>query len=62
MRSAMPAARQLPRRGSLMWMMPLYANQKSDYDDIGTFLTIVRILMKSNKPVHEPVNILPFVY
>ena len=35
-RSAMPAASQLPGRGPLMWMMPLHlhVSQKSDYDDI----------------------------
>ena len=34
-RSAMRAARQLPERGPLMWMMPLHlhVNQKSYYDD-----------------------------
>ena len=35
MRSAMRAASQLPGRGPLMWMLPLYlhVNQKSDDDD-----------------------------
>ena len=35
MRSAMPAASQLPGKGPLMWMMPLHLhlNRKSDYDD-----------------------------
>ena len=35
MRSAMHAASQLPGRGPLMWMLPLYlhVNQKSDDDD-----------------------------
>ena len=33
MRSAMRAASQLPRRGPLMWMMPLHVNKKADYDD-----------------------------
>ena len=34
-RSAIHAASQLPGKGPLMWMMPLYlrARQKSDYDD-----------------------------
>ena len=33
-RSAMPAASQLPGKGPLMWMVPLHlhVNQKSDYD------------------------------
>ena len=35
MRSAMPAASQLPGRGPLLWIWPLYlhVNQKSDDDD-----------------------------
>ena len=35
MRSAMRAASQLPGRGSLLWIWPLYlhVNQKSDDDD-----------------------------
>ena len=34
-RSTMRAVSQLPGRGLLMWMMPLYlhVNKKSDYDD-----------------------------
>ena len=34
MRSALRAASQLPGRGPMMWMMPLYlqVNKKSDYD------------------------------
>ena len=31
-RSAMPAASQLPGKGPLMWMMHLHVNQKSYYD------------------------------
>ena len=36
MRSAMPAASQLPGKDPLMWMMPLHlqVNQKPDYDDM----------------------------
>ena len=33
-RSAMRTASQLPGRGSLMWMMHLHVNKKSDYDMI----------------------------
>ena len=39
-RSVMCACSQLPRRGPLMWRMPLHlhVNQKSDYNDMKAHL------------------------
>ena len=53
-RSAMPAASQLPGKDPLMWMMPLHlqVNQKSDYDDMMSDYVLVLLSVFQCKLTH----------
>ena len=53
-RSAMPAASQLPGKDPLMWMMPLdlQVNQKSDYDDMMSDYVLVLLSVFQCKLTH----------